>query len=590
MTQMLDKWVDELLGKMNLEQKVGQLLVFGFCGPNITPDVIELITKYHVGGLRISQKFRTMSLANDIKPGIEPDPNILRSMRMPSGKCRDYANAGNSVACTAVEYAHVLNTLRDIALERLLGIGIHFTVDQEGSACDDLLSNQRLFPHPMGYVAAGDVELAYRSALCIARQAHAVGANMIHSPVVDVNTNPRNPEIGTRAYSNDHKVVTEYALASMRGLHEGGLVATGKHFPGRGESDTDAHWGLPSVNLDLRSLKDVHLAPYRALIKAGLPAIMIAHCSYPAINGNRPACISKEIVTDLLRKEMGFNGVITTDNLTMGGILQQHEMAEAAVLSLAAGCDLILCRDESPIRYEIIGKIIKAVESGYIKETQVDASVRRVLTMRWNMGLTSNGGKVDADKAGDLFNDPVVKSIAQEAADKSVLLMRDKAKLLPLQKNTKVLLIEQIFPTHAFANNMYSHPGLFWEQMCLHSDNVASVEIPYVPTDSDLKRVLKRLPEAQVVVATNYYYHKAASSISNFVREVKQVIPNVIIVTNTPYEFGAPADFQTVIACFNPGAKEHLRAVADVIFGKLIPTAKMPIKLSHQDVKTVTKT
>ena len=589
MSQSREKWVNELLGRMNLEQKVGQLLVFGFCGPVITPDVIELIAKYHVGGLRISQKFRTMSLTNDIKPGTEPDPNMLRSMRMPTGKCRDYANTGNSVACTAVEYAHVLNTLRDIAIERPLGIGIHFTIDQEGSACDDLLSNQRLFPHPMGYVAAGDVELAYRSALCIAKQAHAIGANMIHSPVLDVNTNPRNPEIGTRAYSSDHKVVTEYALASMRGLHEGGLVATGKHFPGRGESDTDAHWGLPSVNLDLRSLKDVHLAPYRALIKAGLPAIMIAHCSYPAINGNRPACVSSEIVTDLLRKEMGFNGVITTDNLTMGGILQQHEMAEAAVLSLASGCDLILCRDESPIRYEIIGKIIKAVESGYIKESQVDTSVQRVLAMRWDMGLATNGGKVNADRAGNLFNDPVVKITAQEAADKSVLLMRDKTKLLPVQKNTKVLLIEQIFPTHAFANNMYSHPGLLWEQMCRHSDNVAAVEIPYVPTDEDLKRVLKRLPEAQVVVATNYYYHKAASSISNFVREVKQVIPNVIIVTNTPYEFGAPADFQTVIACFNPGAKEHLQAVADVIFGKLIATAKMPIKLSHQDVRTVAK-
>ena len=589
MSQSREKWVNELLGRMNLEQKVGQLLVFGFCGPVITPDVIELIAKYHVGGLRISQKFRTMSLTNDIKPGTEPDPNMLRSMRMPTGKCRDYANTGNSVACTAVEYAHVLNTLRDIAIERPLGIGIHFTIDQEGSACDDLLSNQRLFPHPMGYVAAGDVELAYRSALCIAKQAHAIGANMIHSPVLDVNTNPRNPEIGTRAYSSDHKVVTEYALASMRGLHEGGLVATGKHFPGRGESDTDAHWGLPSVNLDLRSLKDVHLAPYRALIKAGLPAIMIAHCSYPAINGNRPACVSSEIVTDLLRKEMGFNGVITTDNLTMGGILQQHEMAEAAVLSLASGCDLILCRDESPIRYEIIGKIIKAVESGYIKESQVDTSVQRVLAMRWDMGLATNGGKVNADRAGNLFNDPVVKITAQEAADKSVLLMRDKTKLLPVQKNTKVLLIEQIFPTHAFANNMYSHPGLLWEQMCRHSDNVAAVEIPYVPTDEDLKRVLKRLPEAQVVVATNYYYQKAASSISTFVRAVKQVIPNVIIVTNTPYEFGAPADFQTVIACFNPGAKEHLQAVADVIFGKLIATAKMPIKLSHQDVRTVAK-
>jgi beta-N-acetylhexosaminidase len=590
MNQTCEQWADELLGKMNLDQKVGQLMVFGFCGPVITPDVIELITKYHIGGLRVSQKFRTMTLANDIKPGTEPDKNIMRSIRMASGKCRDFAYSNNPTSCSMQEYAEVFNKLRDYALNRLLGIPLHFTIDQEGSACDDLLSQQRLFPHPMGYVAANDVDLAYRSALCIARQAHAVGANMIHSPVLDVNTNSKNPEIGTRAYSNDPAVVAEYALASMRGLHEGGLVATGKHFPGRGESDMDAHWGLPSVNLDFSALKDVHLAPYYALIKAGLSAIMIAHCSYSAIDGDKPACVSDKIVTNILRKDMGFDGVITTDNLTMGGILQRYEMAEAAVLAISAGCDLILCRDEGPIRYEIIDKIIKAVKSGYLKESQINESVHRILKMRWNMGLTRNGGKVDAAKAGDLFSDPVVVNTAQEAANKSVLLMRDNAKLLPLQKGTKVLLVEQIFQTHAMANNMYSHPGLLWEQMCLYSDNVASIEIPYVPTDADLKRVLKRLPEAQIVVVTNYYYHKAASSISNFVREVKQVIPNSIVVTNTPYDFGAPADFDTVIACFNPGAKEHMKAVAEVIFGKLIPTARMPIKLSrHDDPKKAMK-
>jgi beta-N-acetylhexosaminidase len=564
-------------------------MVFGFCGPVITPDIIEFITKYHIGGLRISQKFRTMSLSNDLKPGSEPDANILRSVRLPTGKSRDYAYNCNPISCTPQEYAATLNTLRDLSLQRELGISIHFTIDQEGSACDDLLSGQRLFPHPMGYAVANDPDLAYRSALCIARQARSMGANMIHSPVLDVNTNPRNPEIGTRAYSSDHKIVAEYALASMRGLLEGGLIPTGKHFPGRGESDADAHWGLPSVNIDLATIRDIHLAPYTALIQAGLPAIMIAHCSYPALNGCRPACVCKEIVTDLLRNQMGFEGVITTDNLTMGGILQQHEMAEAAVLSLAAGCDLVLCRDESPIRYEIIEKTLKAVRSGYIKEFQVDASVRRVLRMRWAMGLNEDGGKIDVEKAGSLFNDPVVAGTAMEAAERSTLLLRDKAHILPLDRNTKVLLIEQIFPTHAFANNMYSHPGLLWEEMCRHSDNVASIEIPYVPNDNDLKRVLKRLPEAQVIVATNYYYHKAASSISNFVREVRQVIPNIVIVTNTPYEFGAPSDFQSVVACFNPGAREHMQAIASLLYGKRIPAAKVPIIVSEQEFKAAHK-
>ena len=569
MTTESKKWADQLLGKMTLEQKVGQMLVLGFCGPVVTPDIVELITQYHLGGLRISQKFRSMTIVNDVKPGTEPDENTRRSLYYPAGLNRDYAYINQPTSCTANEYAQTLNRLRDYALDRELSIPLHLTIDQEGSACDDLLSSQRLFPHAMGYGVAKDRNLAYRSGLCIAKQARAIGANMIHSPVLDVNTNPLNPEIGTRAFSALTDEVILYATEIMQGLKDGGLFTTGKHFPGRGESQADAHWGLPSVDIPREELYDLHIRPYTKLIEAGLDAVMLAHCCYPSLGeSKKPACTSRKIIQDLLRDELGFEGIITTDNMMMGGVLQKYEMTEAVVQAVEAGCDIILCRDESPLRYKIIESLIAAVKNGRIDEARIDESVQRILEMRWKMGLAKNGGKVDAEKADLPFNDPFVVKTANEAAQKTVML-KDTTSQLPLDPDTKVLLIEQIFSTHSFAANMYSHPGLLWDEMWRISNHVYSLEIPYVPRKFDLDRIRRRVSEAEVVVMTNYYYHKNASSISEFVRKVMSMGKKVIVITNTPYEFGLPADFATGIVCFNPGAREHMRAVAQTLYGKL---------------------
>lgn len=568
-----EKWVNELLGRMNLEQKVGQLMVFGFCGSVITPDIVDMIQKYHIGGFRISQKFRCLSIMqHDVKPGTPVDDSTARSIIPPQGNMIDYAYTKNAVHTTPREYAQVLNRLRDYALERPLGVPLHFTIDQEGNASDDMLSGQHLFPHPMGLAASGDPEIAYKAAVSIARQVRALGVNMIHSPTLDVNTNPKNPEIGSRAYGSHPDVVAQYALQTLKGFQENKLMATGKHFPGRGESEADAHWGLPVVNLNLKQLLDTHMYPYKKLIAAGLPAIMIAHSCYPALGiVDKPAGMSKELIDTWLRGEFGFKGVITTDSMTMGGVLKKYEMSEAIIQMLLAGCDLILCREQTPLRIKVLENVVAAVREGRLPEKRIDESVERILKMRWDMGLADNGGKVDVEQAETPIHDSYVVHAAQEAAEKSTVLLRDEQSLLPLGKEQNVLLIEQIFPTHEFANNMYSHPGLLWEEMCALSSHVGSVEIPYVPAEQDRQRALRRVEEADVIVMTNYYYHKNASASSEFVREVQKSGKPVIVVTNTPYEMGAPADFPTVITSFNPGGRECLSAVAKTIFGELKP-------------------
>ncbi len=575
-----DKWIDGLLGKMTLEQKVGQLLVFGFSGPIITPDIIELIRKYHVGGFRICLKFRSQTLFHDLKPGTTPNENIMQSLHYPAGLNRDYADPKQCISCTPSEYAQVLNRLRDYALDQNLAIPLHFAIDQEGNGSDDLINGQLLFPNPMGFSASGDPELAYKAAVCVARQARDIGANMIHSPVLDVNTNPRNPEIGPRAYSDDPNVVIKYALKSLQGFKENGLIATGKHFPGRGESITDAHWELPVVNVDQKTMFDIHLAPYKALINAGLPAIMVAHTCYPALgNPQDPASTSKKIVTELLREEFGFKGIVTSDNMMMGGIIQKFEMREAIIRALIAGNDLILCRDESPLRIRIVEAVLEAVRSKRLPESEVDEKVKRILAMRWDMGLAKSGGKVDPLKADEAIHDTFVINTATAAAEKSVLLLRDEAKLLPLKPDQKILLVEQVFSTHQMANNFSCHPGMLWEEMCALSPHVGSVEVHNIPTQQDRERILRRINEADLIVTTNYYYHKAAAAMTEMVRELHQFNKPVIVITNNPFELAAPPDFPTVITIFSAGGRENLRAAAKVIFGLLEPTAKIPVRL-----------
>ena len=320
-------FVEDILDKMTLEQKVGGLFVVDFMGSVVTPYAVQMVQEYHVAGLRVDTALRTkMSYAQDTSD--EKLKEIFNEMEIPPrGMCSDTAG-GKSAVCAPEQYASTLNTLRNVAMERPLGIPIHTVLDQEGNGSENYaLNNTRLFPCPMGLAATGDPDLVYRAGDAIARQLRAVGIDWIHSPTLDVNVNNRNFEIGTRAYSDSHELVSRYSLQTLKAFIANNIVATGKHFPGRGDSAVDAHIECPVIHASGKDMHDIHLQPYINLIKEGLPAIMIAHTVFPALNDSGvPATVSKKIVTDLLRRELGFNGVVTTDNMLMGGIIRKYGM------------------------------------------------------------------------------------------------------------------------------------------------------------------------------------------------------------------------------------------------------------------------
>lgn len=567
-----ERWVDATLGSLNLDQKVGQLMVFPHYGPFITPDVADLIRRHHIGGLRIAQKF-CPGATDTRENGGTDDPH-----RTPNVLTWDRPASLERITCTAGEFAATLNELRDMALERPGGVPLHMAFDQEGEGAD-LLFEQRLFPLPLGQAASGDEDLIYRVTRAIGTQARALGANMIHSPVLDVNTEPNNPEIGPRAYGDNAADVTRFGLAALRGFNAAGIAATGKHFPGRGHSLMDAHFGLPEITLDRDELLRTHVAPFKALIDAGLPCIMAAFTAYPALGApDEPGATSRALITDLLRGELGFDGVVTTDNVQMGGLLAKYGMGEAVVRCLIAGCDLVLCRAYNPQRLQVLAAVKEAVTRGRYPEGELDEAVRRVLSLRWRMGLARNGGKVDPARAGDLFHDAGIRALAREAAERCTVVLRDRGGLLPLPAGRRILLVEQVHHFHRFINNTYSHPGMLWQELRRLRPDIASVAIEEKPTAADEAAILRRLPEADIIVSTSYYNYRSHALMLPLLEKLRATGKPLVIVSNTPYaDFGVPAWADTALVSFCPSGRENLRAIAELLAGKLRATARLGV-------------
>ncbi|MGB8224038.1 MAG: beta-N-acetylhexosaminidase [Polyangiales bacterium] len=218
-------------------------------------------------------------------------------------------------------------------------------VDQEGGRVARFQPPVLSLPPMQSLAAAGDTRLTRDAARVLGRQLRAIGVNLNFAPVLDVDTNPHNPVIGDRAFGRTPEVVITHALAFADGLRDGGVLACGKHFPGHGDTDLDSHLALPTLRHDLARLNEVELRPFRAAAKR-VPSLMTAHVVFEALDSNVPATMSPAVIDGLLRKELGFEGAVFSDDLEMKAITERYTIEEAGVLAVEAGCDILLvCSD-----------------------------------------------------------------------------------------------------------------------------------------------------------------------------------------------------------------------------------------------------
>ena len=556
-----EQFVNEKMSAMTLKQKIGQCLVLGYVGPTVTPEIFRRVEEYTPAGIRGGLYWRTRNAQHD--PGCTPPEFADRMLRQPRGTTKDFIVGLPPHYTTAAEYCAVLNQLKQKALASGAGIPLHVTFDHEGDGSCDFYFGIRQTPHYAGLAASGDKQLVHDVHKVVGDMYREVGFSWSHSLVLDVNTNPNNPEINHRSFGSTADEVIDYAVDALRGWKDANIIATGKHFPGRGESVSDAHHGLPVIDIS-RAQMEEHVAPYRALIAEGLPAVMTAHTSYPQLEPEDiPATLSKRILTGILKDELGFEGAITTDAMAMGGIVSRYEFVDACTMALNAGADLLLIRDEGQIVDELFTGLVRAVEDGRISTERIDDANRRVLGVKYDYNFFETPSPVGVkatDKAGELFDDPIVVDTVERASEAAVQLIRDEQNILPLKADTKVLLIEQIHDLHRLTNTSYCHPSLLWEKMLKHSDNVASVECHLMFPEEDRVRIRARMDEADVIVITNYYNRRSENG-NAFIRELQSWGKPLVVVTNSPYQF-------TALVCSGGCSPECLDVTAALLYAQ----------------------
>ncbi len=590
-TSKRDAFVSKKLAKMSLAEKVGQLLTFTWRGTIPTPSGVEQITKLHCGGLCL-EPYALETCKNLYWGNSQVDKTFKKPKDYYDIAHTYFAGRSFGLSITPGEYTEKLNQLQKIALARPSGIPLHMTIDMEGDFKNDYTSGGvRQFPSPMGLAAIGDPKVTYKVANTLARICSNMGVTQFYHPVCDCNTNPKNPEIGVRSFGDDPEVCAAHVAAAVKGYQDANIVATGKHYPGRGSSGTDAHDVLEVLKLNKERMHEVELVPFQSAIAAGCMAIMTGHSVYPAYDSQYPTTLSKVLVTDLLKGELGFDGVVVSDAIGMAAILKKWPLPKACAMAIAAGCDTILLKADDESRAQCFFGIKQAVETGALSEERLDDAVTRLLRMKYDQGLFETAGKNDPQKAESYNRSKPVVDLCWDVSQKAQIIMRNEHKLLPLSPNQKILVIEQRIPYEFVGKDSYSHTHMFCEEMFKYAQDLILVDTGFGAVQEEIDECLKLAKQADVVVMTNYYARIVKTGNNQLLaRKLKAAGHKVVVVTNSPYVEGTTKEADAVVCNFS-GTPDSIRISAGVVFGKIKTSAatKVPVKLPDEKTTPVKK-
>ncbi len=353
---------------MGLDEKIGQMFIVGFKGTTTENEIKTMIQKYHVGGIIL---FRN-NVAN---------PSQLLSL---------------------VNSLKLLNSKNKLPL--------FLSVDEEGGRISRLPDQLVKLPSNQDLGKINEPQLSFHIGGVLAYELKAFGFNMDFAPVVDIFSNPKNTVIGDRSFGTEPDIVSRLGVQTMKGLQEGGVVPVVKHFPGHGDTLVDSHVGLPTVEYELERLKSFEFKPFQAAIENKADVVMIAHILMKAIDPKNPASMSKTMITDILRNQMGFEGVVATDDMTMGAILENYKMSTAVVKSVEAGCDILLVCHGFDNQLDAFNALKTSVRNGTIAEKRIDESVYRILKLKRQYAISDKRStSIHVDEINNKINDVLNK-------------------------------------------------------------------------------------------------------------------------------------------------------------------------------------
>lgn len=563
------RWVDETLAGMTVDQKVGQLIVPELYSTYTSTEsdafdrLATLVRNYHVGGLHVFG-------------GREPVPRVLLN-----------PGYGRAVLGDPEAAASLLDRLQAIATIPLLNTG-----DFEAGV-GFRMAGATAFPRAMAFGAARDERLVYEAGRVTGEEAKAIGVHVNFAPVADVNNNPRNPVINTRSFGEEPERVSALAAAYVRGARAAGVIPTLKHFPGHGDTDVDTHLGLATITHPRERLDRVEWVPFRAGLAAGAGAIMTAHIEVPTIEPEpgTPATFSRRIVTDVLRGEFGFDGLIYTDSMSMRAISDMVSPGQAAVRVIVAGGDVVLHSPDPAAAFE---GIRQAVVSGAINVARVDRSVRRILEAKARVGLHRER-RVDLAAVAAHVGGRTHWAVAEEVSRRSITLLRDQPRKgrggsvpLSLSRDAEVLYLSVLDYTSGWG--IAAPSRTFIPELRRRWPAVTAIELSDRTTAAELDLVRAAASRYDAIVASVFV--RAASSsgrmdlspaLEELLRDLvsrtaQRGVPFVTVLFGNPYVATFLPELPTVILTYDFYDLAEASAVR-ALSGEAPISGRLPIAL-----------
>lgn len=548
----------KIIDRLTIDQKIGQMFMGNICGGETVDFARRNFEKYHFGALQFSGVFERFIRGGDY---------------MPCGVCRNYP---------LDEVAEFIFRVKQTG-ETLTGLPVIMAGDQEGSISNSIFRrrNVAMMPNEMGLGACGDPENAYWAAKISANEVKTLGLDMLYGPSLDVLTSPENPEIGARSFSGDPEMVAMLGEQFIKAYAEENVISNVKHFPGRGHGKGDAHRELESINLSRDELHKLAIYPFKRAVAAGVDSFMVAHTLYPALEKERlPASLSPRIITDLLRKEMGFDGVVIPDDLTMFAIANNFGLPQAAAMCLAAGADMIFMK--VPELYSPSVEMTKQfLREGKLPEERMNQSLLRILTLKFKRGLF---GKKEFSRERVLATVGSAEhvAVARRVARNAVVVVKNRENMLPLRMDGKQSLLA-IVPRDmnvVMSNDETLSHDMLPRALQRHYANVQHVIVDVSPPIYQAYEAVGRAKNVDVVVFGVY----SAGVSEAFLEIMKSVVqlkkPVMAVITNSPYmATRLPTEVKAIVASLGL-TSFSFDAVADVIAGKAKATAKLPVTLN----------
>jgi beta-N-acetylhexosaminidase len=486
----------------------------------------------------------------------------------------NYANGRTTQKAEPYALAAFLNRMQRMAKTPLM-----VSADFERGA-SMRVNDTTPFPHAMAFGAAGDPEFARYEGQVTAREARAVGVEWVFFPVADVNNNPDNPVINTRSFGENPQAVSALVAAFIEGAHsdkKNYVLTTAKHFPGHGDTAVDTHLRMATIDAGRERLERLELAPFRAAIGAGVDSVMTAHVAVPAVAPPElPATLAPQILTGLLREELGFKGLVITDALDMDSIAKAYGSGDAAVRALEAGADALLMPADPDAA---IRAVVAAVENGRLTRGRIRESVARVLGAKERAGLDRKRF-VDVEAIGDVVNSPEANEKAQEIADRAVTLVRDKGKLVPLAAPERTCYV-------VLAEGRYSTEGeTFLQELRKRFPKAAVATLDPSMSRETMEQAALKLPACETYAVAAFSSAAAYRGTVGLSGDLPQWVQGLIasgkpvafLALGDPYLLRSFPDVGAYLATFSTSRVSEVAAVR-ALLGEINITGHLPVTI-----------